>query len=493
MEKLFNRLFNELNNLEIDKRNVVVFGSSVWEHFGIREARDIDLLVSKDLKKSIVGNKKNIASKEIMINDVVGVGIDKFINIGINDEDFFLNSDLTFENNGIKFVKPEIEFSRLIHRDGFKRDFDVKRVTESLINDSSYSWDWNLVVTMPKKDSIFGIKLFILRLELIFQNPSKLYTGLIKRIKKLRTKTPKLSNEFQDIGLFLLNQYKGNIFNRVDILIRHKLIQSNFENGKYVDAYKLMQKKRMDLSENDAVKKLEIFKNLHKSFLNYYRQDQSPIEINKDYKLTDGSHRVAIHLAQGSANIPIKYTNEKTPEFSKEWFISYNFDSQLLSDLDEDLDNLLIEKGTTFNCVIWQGGNNYSEKIKELINEQHEVKSHISDVDIENFDKFLFDIYKTDNLEEWKIHYKLNELNKLKSKTVSMISFLVLEPDWRIRENSESLISKKIERLKANLRTSITEDNDSHIDTILHIGDNTKQNRHIYETFISYGLIRNDI
>ena len=24
-------------------------------------------------------------------------------------------------------------------------------------------------------------------------------------------------------------------------------------------------------------------------------------------------------------------------------------------------------------------------------------------------------------------------------------------------------------------------------------GDNTKQNRHIYETFISYGLIRNDI
>ena len=493
MDKLFNKLLNELNKLHIDKTEIVVFGSTVWEYFGIREARDIDIIISNKIKKSTVGSKKNIASKEIMINEVVGVGINKFVNIGFEDKDFFVNGDLTFEINGIKLVKPEIEFSRLIHREGFKRDFDVKRVMESLIKESSYPWDWNLVVNTPRNDSISGFNLFILRLGLIFQNPSKLYTGFIKRIKKLKTKTPKLSHDFQDIGLFLLNQYKGNIFNRYDILIRHKLIQSNFENSEYIDAYKLMQKKRMNLSEDDANKKLEIFKNLHKSFLNYYREDQSPIEINQDYKLIDGSHRVAIHLTQGSSNIPIKYINEKTPEFPKEWFINHSFNSELLSDLDKDLDNLLIEKGTTFNCVIWQGGNNYIEKIMELINKQHTIKLFVSNVVINNFDKFLFDIYKIDNLEEWKIHYKLNELNKINSKTVSLISFLVLNPDWRIRENSESLISKKIELLKANLRTSVSESIDSHIDTILHIGDNTKQNRHIYETFISYGLIRNDI
>ena len=139
--------------------------------------------------------------------------------------------------------------------------------------------------------------------------------------------------------------------------------------------------------------------------------------------MTDGSHRVAIHLTQGSSNIPIKYTNEKTPEYSKEWFINHSFNSELLSDLDKDLDNLLIEKGTTFNCVIWQGGNNYIEKIRELINKQHTIKLFVSNVVVNNFDKFLFDIYKTDNLEEWKIHYKLNELNKINSKTVSLISF----------------------------------------------------------------------
>ena len=285
MDKLFNKLFNELNKLHIDKTEIVVFGSTIWEYFGIREARDIDIIISNKIKKSTVGSKKNIASKEIMLNEVVGVGVDKFVNIGFEDKDFFVNSDLTFEINGLKLVKPEIEFSRLIHREGFKRDFDVKRVMESLIKESSYLWDWNLVVNTPRNDSISGFNLFILRLGLIFQNPSKLYTGFIKRIKKLITKTPKLSHEFQDIGLFLLNQYKGNIFNRYDILIRHKLIQSNFENREYVDAYKLMQKKRMNLSEDDANKKLEIFKNLHKSFLNYYREDQSPIEINKDYKL----------------------------------------------------------------------------------------------------------------------------------------------------------------------------------------------------------------
>ena len=177
MNKLFNKLLNELNKLHIDKTEIVVFGSSVWEYFGIREARDTDILISEIIKESVIGKKKSIASKEIMISDNVGVGIDKFINIGINDEDFFLNSDLTFEDNGIKFVKPEIEFSRLIHREGFKRDFDVKRVTESLIKESSYSWDWNLVVNTPKNDSISGFNLFILRLGLILQNPSKLYTG----------------------------------------------------------------------------------------------------------------------------------------------------------------------------------------------------------------------------------------------------------------------------------------------------------------------------
>ena len=118
---------------------------------------------------------------------------------------------------------------------------------------------------------------------------------------------------------------------------------------------------------------------------------------------------------------------------------------------------------------------------------------YLPNVEINNFEKFLYDVYKTDNLEEWKMHYKLNQLNKINSRSVSLISFLVLEPDWRIRENSESLISKKIELLKANLRTIASKNTDSHIDTILHIGDNTKQNRHIYETFISYGLIRNDI
>jgi len=157
------------------------------------------------------------------------------------------------------------------------------------------------------------------------------------------------------------------------------------------------------------------------------------------------------------------------------------------------LNKLLIEKGSTFNCIIWQGGSDYLETIKELISEQHEVKLVVSNVSVENFNKFLIDIYKTDNLEDWKILYKLNKLNKLNSKTISMISFLVLNPDWRLRENTNSLISKKVEFLKAEIRNEVSKNSSSHIDTILHIGDNTKQNRHIYETFISYGLIENEI
>ena len=95
LDKLFNKLLDELNKLHIDKTQIVVFGSTVWEYFGIREARDIDIIISNKIKKSTVGSKKNIASKEVMLNEVVGVGVDKFVNIGFEDKDFFVNSDLT--------------------------------------------------------------------------------------------------------------------------------------------------------------------------------------------------------------------------------------------------------------------------------------------------------------------------------------------------------------------------------------------------------------
>ena len=65
LDKLFNKLFNELNKLHIDKTEIVVFGSTIWEYFGIREARDIDIIISNKIKKSTVGRKKNIASKYV--------------------------------------------------------------------------------------------------------------------------------------------------------------------------------------------------------------------------------------------------------------------------------------------------------------------------------------------------------------------------------------------------------------------------------------------
>ena len=50
MDKLFNKLLNELNKLHIDKTEIVVFGSTIWEYFGIREARDIDIIISNKIK-----------------------------------------------------------------------------------------------------------------------------------------------------------------------------------------------------------------------------------------------------------------------------------------------------------------------------------------------------------------------------------------------------------------------------------------------------------
>ena len=63
--------------------------------------------------------------------------------------------------------------------------------------------------------------------------------------------------------------------------------------------------------------------------------------------------------------------------------------------------NLLIEKGTTFNCVVWQGGNNNIEKIRILTynNNFNTILSEFKKNNIINTD-LLNDIdnYKDSNL-----------------------------------------------------------------------------------------------
>ena len=49
-------------------KQIVVFGSTIWNILAFVKRMNIDIIISNKIKKSTVGSKKNIASKEVMLN-----------------------------------------------------------------------------------------------------------------------------------------------------------------------------------------------------------------------------------------------------------------------------------------------------------------------------------------------------------------------------------------------------------------------------------------
>ena len=489
MNNVINKIQKQLEELKIDSSEIVVFGSSVWEYFGIREARDIDILISDTIKKSVIGKKKNIASREIMISNIVGVGIDKFINIGINDEDFFLNSDLTFEDKGIKFVKPEIEFSRLIHRDSPQSKYDQYLITKKLIQSSEYEWDWKLVKLQEQEIIKSAFLLFFYRLYLVFKKPTK----IISKLKKFKRKKMTHVSSFQDAGLFLMNQFKNGKFNRYDIIARYLVLQHNFQSDYFNNKYIEMQNKRLPNNKLSGELRLKIFSYLYQNIKKHYRYDENPIVLNKDDYLIDGSHRVAINLLLNNDLIPVIKNNKKENNYSIDWFNDNNFDSEYLGNLEEILNTLLLSRGAIFFAFVWPNANHLKDSIKnEITNNGVKIKLEINDVDVSNLNNFVKAVYLSDNVEDWKIEYKLNLFNQSKDSKFSVFGIQIDNPNWRIKNKTDSMISSNVENLKSSIRELYKKDIEltgQNKDAIIHITDNYLQNRYIYNLLKEYKIV----
>ncbi len=489
MDKLFNKLLNELNKLHIDKTEIVVFGSSVWEYFGIREARDIDIIISNNIKKSTIGSKKYISSKEIMINDVVGVGVDKFINIGIEDTDFFINGDLTFEVNGIKFVKPEIEFSRLIHRNSPQAKNDQYLITKKLIQSSTYKWDWNLVILQEQEIIKSRLLLFFYRVYLVFKKPTKIFS----KLKKLKKKKLTYISDFQDVGLFLMNQFKNGKFNRYDIISRYLVLKHNFESEYFNNKYIEMQDKRLSNTKLNGELRLKIFQNLYQNIKKHFRYDESPILLNQDNYLIDGSHRVAINLLLNNDLIPVKKNNETENNYNINWFNENKFDNEYIDNLEELSNQLLMSKGAIFFAFIWPNANHLRDLIKnEIIKNGNKIKHEIIDIDLSNLNNFVKSVYLSDNVEDWKIEYKLNLFNQSAFNKFSVFGIQIDNPNWRIKDRTDSMISTNVENLKSSIRELYKNDIEltgQKKDAIIHITDNFLQNRYIYNLLKEYKIV----
>ncbi len=126
---------------------------------------------------------------------------------------------------------------------------------------------------------------------------------------------------------WFLKHSMGENMNIADIMIRILAIENYY--GKNDFGFKLYNKmQNIRVSSNPLIPQIranneERFRKIIKSFEKNNFIEDYPIIINEDFKLFNGTHRLACSLFFDIKQIPVKFeerTIEKHPDYSLEWF-----------------------------------------------------------------------------------------------------------------------------------------------------------------------------
>jgi len=147
--------------------------------------------------------------------------------------------------------------------------------------------------------------------------------------------------EFINLKYFLKCNYKNNIFDRADMLVRKYSIEQYLKNPDYdFSLYKKMQEKRTRQNPKDNA---STFKKLIISLTKNEFNNNYPIRYSYNYLLRDGSHRLSYCYLKQKTFICIKSMEwDKHSTYSIDWFKKSKFSEKELNIINNELNKLLI-------------------------------------------------------------------------------------------------------------------------------------------------------
>ena len=186
----------------------------------------------------------------------------------------------------------------------------------------------NIRETYSKK-----IKDYIMDIIIHVTDNQKQYNDVLNIMKKYEKYK---INTFIYLEYLLKKQIQKNLFNRADILVRKYSIEQFLLNNNYdFSLYKKMQEKRSSAKNSEQFTK--DFKNLIHSFKKGYNNN-NPINVNKNYELLNGSHRIACCIINKINFVPISIIDRNcAPDYSIEWFIKNKFNEQEIKIIQSEL------------------------------------------------------------------------------------------------------------------------------------------------------------
>jgi len=505
----------------VKREEIILVGGTVMELLGLRKSGDVDLILTPDARRKLEATnpgRTRGAFDAINLGENTQVLKDPYRSIGVSDEECFDRPLYTLcEIPGLgstKIARAELEFGKKLFR---SRDKD-RNDTALLLEHASRSngWNWELipvsaVKTMKhgKGKEAFGrrIDAVLRKLFWVTRHPlraspkvlTKFRNGIGRQQHKILSPA-KLSVQQLDTGTLVQLQFHGGRFRRYDTLVRLETMASYLAlqrvtgdkaplslfapDHKVFSEYNRMQDLRV--GRESAIRFQEFVASIERKG---FHSDRYPITLDGDGRLKDGSHRFAAALHYGIERVPVRFVpGKKGPvDYGREWFENHGFPEDYLKRLDNRLRNNLIATGAAFELIVWPPAMPFEHEIFETLAEQYSVIAEIRNINLQDFPEFVEAMYLSDDIEQWKIQKKIYHMRQYKP-LVSVFSFLIDDPRYRVKTRTESYLSDAVAKLKAEIRNRYKVRIEGYVhDIITHIGDNPAMNRDMVKTLNRFG------
>lgn len=282
-----------------------------------------------------------------------------------------------------------------------------------------------------------------------------------------------------DLRELLVQQYKDYKFNRFDIIVRLLAVEDHYKKNDYgFELYEKMQNVR--IRDGYALTATKRFKDLINSVEKYGYDTDSEIIVDRNLKLIDGSHRIALAIYHKVEKIRIRILDKFTDYYyGIDWFRDC-FDDQECKELSDYEGRLFQEFYCPIKGIIWPAASCCWQEITELINSQYEVTNIVDyEFPTEIFERFVHGVYQIDDIAEWKINAKLKHFGDRQTYTVRLFDINMKYPDFRIKRAGGTL-SRNGEKLKKLVREKYQDKVENYFyDIVFHAADNYCQSEYI--------------
>lgn len=290
-----------------------------------------------------------------------------------------------------------------------------------------------------------------------------------------------------------LAQYFKNDFNAVDIAVKYLAIENFYDKNNFgMELYKKLQLKRIGEDWTERYIKLI------RSFENGINMD-SPIQVDLNYSIHDGSHRLALALYNEYEYVPVNIFNVDIPRryYGINWFKENEFTENEIILIKEKLLELLERCRKAYFCILWPPSRfqytSIANNIELVENSVKILQQFTLQLKEDELKKFIYDVYETDDITKCRLDLKYEHILKSLAVdgyneefyTVYIIKLKINNPDFRLKPLSGLPQSRTTMRIKKYIREIFKDQiTDYYYDIIMHMSDNQFQNDAI-ETIIA--------